>query len=85
MKDILGKTYGQFMALRNLKSDDEALQYMQDHGLNLCDKCNTVHYSEDLVWITTEDFTPREGEVVPQELYEKYDALCEECYKEEIL
>lgn len=48
--------------------------------LNTCDKCNEEIDTNDLVWITAEDFEPKENEIVPKELYEKYDALCEDCY-----
>jgi len=33
-----------------------------------------------LIWITAEDFTPLTGEVVPEEIMAKHDALCESCY-----
>jgi len=49
-------------------------------NLNKCDKCGVVMDSEDLIWITAEDFTPYEVEIVPKELYKNYDALCEDCY-----
>jgi len=51
---------------------------------NTCDKCGGVKNTNDLVWITSEDFEPRENEIVPEELYSKYDALCEHCYLQEI-
>lgn len=47
---------------------------------NTCDKCNMLFDSEELVWITAEDFTPKEGEEVPKEAFQMYDALCEDCY-----
>jgi hypothetical protein len=49
-------------------------------GLNVCDKCGKKEKSEDLIWITAEDFRPRKNEIVPKWVYKKYDALCEECY-----
>jgi len=52
---------------------------------NTCDKCNRVEYSEDLVWISAEDFTPLEGEVLAQETYDKYQALCDQCYMSELV
>ena len=52
---------------------------------NTCDKCKIEIPSIELIWITTEDFKPKEGEIVPEELYNKYDALCEDCYLEEII
>ena len=47
-----------------------------------CDKCNNLEHTNDLIWLTTDDFTPKENEIVPDEVYEKYDALCEDCYNE---
>jgi len=52
--------------------------------INNCDKCKQTEHTQDLVWITAEDFEPRKGEVVPKELYKKFDALCEPCYFSEI-
>ena len=52
--------------------------------MNNCDKCSGIEESLRLVWITAEDFKPKENEIVPKELYKKYDALCEKCYLEEI-
>src|SRR5262245_56821494 len=52
--------------------------------MNTCDKCRNRERSTDLVWITAEDFTPFPGEIVPAELYQQYDALCEDCYLEEV-
>jgi hypothetical protein len=51
---------------------------------NTCDKCGEQERSTDLVWITADDFQPAIGEVVPPELYKKYDALCEPCYLSEL-
>ena len=47
---------------------------------NTCDRCGAVELSQELVWITAEGFKPKPGEVVPEKLYKKYDALCEPCY-----
>lgn len=47
---------------------------------NTCDKCNTAHESPELIWIDSEDFTPKEGEHLKLEA-EKYSALCEDCYQ----
>lgn len=52
---------------------------------NTCDKCGVRQDSEDLIWLTADDFTPLEGEIVPPELFKKYDALCEDCYQNEII
>lgn len=51
---------------------------------NTCDKCGEEMDSRDLVWITADDFVPKEGEVLPEEAYKKYDALCEPCYLSEL-
>jgi hypothetical protein len=48
---------------------------------NTCDKCGQLFDSEELVWITADDFTPKEGEVVPARAFKMYDALCEDCYE----
>ena len=55
-----------------------------NNGENTCDKCGVIMPTEDLVWITADDFTPYENEMVPVKLYKMYDALCEDCYLEEI-
>jgi len=47
---------------------------------NTCDKCQGLFDTEELVWITSEDFTPKEGEKLPASAYKIYDALCERCY-----
>ncbi len=51
---------------------------------NTCDKCHCTYYTENLVWITADDFQPFVGEIVPEEAYKKYDALCQRCYEEVI-
>lgn len=60
-------------------------QEQLNQGYNTCDKCGNIELSEQLVWITAEDFTPFEGEKLAPETYKKYDALCENCYAEELL
>lgn len=52
--------------------------------MNTCDKCGIEEVSEELVWITADDFTPKKGEVVKPSAYKKYDALCERCYMTEL-
>ena len=47
---------------------------------NTCDMCGNVFDTDALVWITSEDFTPKQGENVPKYAYKLYDALCENCY-----
>jgi hypothetical protein len=49
-------------------------------GINECDKCLLIDHSEELIWITSDDFEPRRNEHVPEKAYETYDALCEDCY-----
>ena len=55
-----------------------------NQGFNTCDKCKNVADSMDLIWITSEDFEAKKGEVVPKWAFKKYDALCENCYFEVI-
>ncbi len=50
------------------------------NNTNTCDRCEVVEDTCSLIWITAEDFEPKENEKVPKYLYEKYDALCEDCY-----
>lgn len=65
-------------ALDSIREKPEEI--LHDDGLNTCDKCGREMDTHDLVWITTEDFTPRKGEVLPEYAYSIYDALCEPCY-----
>ena len=51
---------------------------------NTCDKCGIVDSTYDLIWLTSDDFKPRENEIVPEGLFKRYDALCEKCYMSEI-
>ena len=51
-------------------------------GQNTCDKCQGLFDTEELVWITADDFTPKEEEKVPASAFKMYDALCEPCYLE---
>jgi hypothetical protein len=51
--------------------------------LNFCDKCRQKENTEHLIWITSEDFEPFEGEVLTEEA-KGYDALCEYCYSQVI-
>lgn len=60
---------------------DKQREQMDRDELNICDKCNVVESTYELVWISSEDFTPFEGEVVPQSVYDKYDCLCDQCYR----
>lgn len=52
----------------------------QNANQNTCDKCQGLFDSEELVWITADDFTPKRGEKVPKSAFKMYDALCEPCY-----
>ena len=80
-KDVFWKTPKE--VLKNIKeNDDELFEWLQDHELNTCDKCDMIESTYDLIWITAEDFEPKKKEVVPEWAYKKYDALCIECYKE---
>ena len=40
-----------------------------DNKKNTCDKCHTIRYSENLVWISAEDFKPLEGEKLLNEAF----------------
>lgn len=50
--------------------------------MNNCDNCNTREQSQDLIWLTAEDFEPIKGEVVPAWAYKQFDALCLGCYED---
>ena len=56
------------------------MQNKQNAYSNTCDNCNELFNTSDLIWITSEDFTPRRGEKLPKEAFKRYDALCNECY-----
>ena len=47
---------------------------------NTCDKCGVILQSNELIWITSEDFTPKDGETIPSSAFDKYDAVCDDCY-----
>lgn len=53
---------------------------MNHEDLNECDKCHKWLDNDNLIWITTEDFMPHDGEVLSDNAYKLYDALCEDCY-----
>lgn len=48
---------------------------------NTCDKCGTEVVSEDLIWITTDDFKPLASERLISEKIKDIDAICEPCYE----
>ena len=50
--------------------------------MNTCDKCGIEINTNDLIWLTSEDFEPKIHEVVPDWVFDRYDALCEKCYFE---
>ena len=83
-KDVEGKSYEEFCAIKGFENDDDAYQWMSDNDLNTCDKCHTVHSTYDLIWITSEDFQPKQGEILKEQAYLNFDALCDYCYKEEL-
>lgn len=56
----------------------EQLDLIEETDLNACDSCFSLLDSEDLIWLTVEDFQPKAGEVPPI----GFDALCVPCYYE---
>ena len=52
---------------------------------NTCDKCKKTYSTYELIWIDAEDFEYHEGELLRPEAFDKYIALCETCYKTELL
>lgn len=55
------------------------------NGLNTCDKCGHKDQSEELIWITAEDFQTKPDEDLDPKAYDSYDALCLPCYLSELL
>ena len=49
---------------------------------NTCDKCKENVHELDLIWITSEDFEPLKDEIINPQAYEKYDAICHNCYND---
>ena len=78
-KEIIGSTIPKVKKMYGW-SDDEVASFLEDQELNTCDKCGEIDSTYDLVWIDSGDFEPKKGEIVPKELYNKYSALCEDCY-----
>jgi L-rhamnose mutarotase len=74
----------ELIELYKSRKNTQAFDYLHERGYNCCDKCSDISQSEDLIWITAEDFEPKENEIVSDETYSKFDSLCEDCYKEEI-
>lgn len=47
---------------------------------NTCDKCKESVHTLDLIWITSEDFTPLPDESINWEKAKNLDAVCGNCY-----
>ncbi len=62
---------------------------LDNYEYNLCDKCNMIDSTYDLIWIDSEDFEQKEkdnfNEAKHQSAVEifKFSALCVDCYKTE--
>ena len=78
-EEILGKTTTEIMNRDGL-SGLELVEFMSTYGFNACDKCKKIYLTHELIWITAEDFKPAHNEIITKEMYEKYDALCYDCY-----
>ena len=72
----------QLILNKEIVLSDEHYELLGEEGLNTCDCCGIIEESECLIWIDSEDFEPLDGEVVPDEAYEKYSALCTKCYND---
>lgn len=83
LEEIKNMHIGEILTTTNA-GKEEIFEYLDAHELNTCDKCGNVESTYDLIWITAEDFTPKEGEKLPDITRQRYDALCEQCYKEEL-
>ena len=64
---------------------NEFMAWLGDNELNICDKCGRIDNTEELIWITYDGFKPLKNEVLDEKTYLKYDALCEPCYKSELI
>jgi hypothetical protein len=58
--------------------------FMDNKEINSCDRCKDYFSTYSLVWLSADGFEPHENEIVPDIVYQKYDALCENCYSEVI-
>lgn len=83
LEQIKGMHIGEILTTTTA-TREEASQYLENNELAVCDKCGQVESTYDLNWITSDDFTPKEGEKLPDITRQRYDALCERCYKEEL-
>lgn len=58
----------------------EHYDLLDEKELNTCDCCKIIESTYWLYWITSEEYLEI-GEELPEEVYEKYDALCSSCYE----
>ena len=56
------------------------IEELGEWELNICDNCGIIEDTYELIWITAEGFEPKPGEIVSEEVYNKYNALCLGCY-----
>ena len=86
LKEVKNWKRKQFLLTEMSDYEEDVYDFIHDkYDMNTCDKCDEIHDTERLVWITAEDFIPTDNEILPADFYERgYDALCEECYIEEI-
>jgi hypothetical protein len=54
--------------------------HLENEGLSECDCCKDKMLSENLIWITSDDFQPKEGEELLPCIFRLFDALCPSCY-----
>ncbi len=83
--DIAEEHYPKYSSSNDIATVLDFYKKYIDEETNYCDKCKEYGESESFVWITAEDFEPKEGEIVNPEAFKKYDALCEECYQGELI
>lgn len=55
---------------------------LEQTNKNICDQCSRIENSDDLIWITTEDFNPKEK--LTSDIYD-HDAVCGDCYNDFIV
>lgn len=61
-------------------SEEDKQLIIDTTNFNFCDFCKKLDLSEDLIWINSEDFEPRDGESISEEMHNKYEALHTHCY-----
>lgn len=81
--DWVGMTEKEVREKFNL-SEGDFFDDLELDELAFCDKCGRIYSSYDLNWITAEDFELKQGESLEEEVYKKYDCLCEDCLKHEL-